>query len=294
MLKHLIFISLLFQSSFSYSSELQLSDNYLEKKLEYQLPDNYLQIAKKRCANYKTKKSYVNTQSYKWHISLKDLFILSNKLYDSHKTLFNSVYYDIQEKSFMLPLKNYQSIKLSETVISSLIAHIEIALENNYADEINFSDMGHSHFLIPKDYYKKHFTKYTSFHDRYKKAFNSKKTLLLYHTAEQVDLKVTREGLNYKLPEDEYLRHRYLTRNLIGYLDGSNKLELVQVHDLNTQYNTFGARDLEKSKYKDYEWFSSGHYMYANHQACFPFKKEGVLYYFDISIDGDPYSLEAH
>ena len=102
--------------------------------------------------------------------------------------------------------------------------------------------MGHSHLLIPKDYYKKHFTKYTSFHDRYKKAFNSKKTLLLYHTAEQVDLKVTREGLNYKLPEDEYLRHRYLTRNLIGYLDGSNKLELVQVHDLNTQYNTFWSK----------------------------------------------------
>ena len=280
MTKALSFLICLFYSTLSYS-------NILDPNWK----SDYIELAKIRCAQFKTDKiNYITAQDHKWGLNLKELFNLSRKLYHSKKQLLDKVYYDFRQQSFILPFRQkglIQNIKLTENFIYNLILHIETALEKNYADEINFSDMGHSHFLIPKSNYKNTNIMNRAIH--YENILKSKKTLFVYHTAEQLDMKIKKKDGIYTLPKDDYLRHRYLTRNLIAYNDGSRKLDLVQVNNLNTEYNTF-RNDTQHPEYSNYEWHGAGYFMHANHQGCFPFKKEGSFYYFDISLEG-PHSI---
>ena len=270
---------LLVYSSFSYS-------NILDDSLS---SDDYISLAKKRCS-FSTNPNtspYVTIKDFAWNLGLNKLISLSKKLYHSDKTLYDRIYYNSDEKSFKLPVRlsenKVKNIDISESFILKLISHIETALEKNYAEEINYADMGHSHFLIPKDYFKKISTKNQE--DIYKNIFASPETLFVYHTAEQLDTEVKKIDGTYHLPEDDYLKHRYLTRNLIGYNNNSKQLDVIPMRDL-TSYNTFGISNIKFSKYSEYEWYGAGYYMSANHQGCFPFKKEGDLFYFDISLEG--------
>ena len=285
MIKSLVLLVFLLYSGLSYS-------NILDPNWK----SDYIELAKSRCAQFKTNKiNYITAQDHKWGLSFTDLFNLSRKLYRSKKQLFDKVYYDPRRQSFILPVREdqnlIQNVKLPESFIYNLILHIETALEKNYADEINFSDMGHSHFLIPKSGYKKN-TEGVSRASHYENILKSKETLFVYHTAEQLDMKVKKRNGLFTLPKDKYLRHRYLTRNLIAYNDGSRKLDCVQVNNLETEYNTF-RNNGQHPKYSNYEWHGAGYFMHANHQGCFPFKKEGAFYYFDISLEG-PHSIYTY
>ena len=280
MIKNLIFLSLLFYSTLCYSNILETDSTQ----------NFYIEIAKGRCASSKEDETHIIGKDFKWYLHIDELIKLSRGLYHSNKRLFDRAYYDDRQKSFILPVRESLStthnITLSENFINNLTAHIETALGQRYAEEINFSDMGHSHFLIPKDYYDKKIR--TSIKDRalvYKTILDFKDTLFVYHTAEQLDMKVEKINEEYHLPKNDYLKHRYLTRNLIGYNNNSNKLDVVQVEDLKKEYNTVGSKHNNK-----YKWFTAGYYMHASHQGCFPFKKFGTVYYFDISLEG-PHSI---
>ena len=265
---------LFFYSSVSYSNPLT---------------NDYIAVSKQRCALPYKNKSYITNKDFSWHLSLLELINLSKSLYHSNKSLYNKAYYDSSQKSFMLPvhvaLNTTKNIKLSENFILNLISHIETALEKNYADEINYADMGHSHFLIPKNYYKEKVgsTKINK-DEEYHNILKSPKTLFVYHTAEQLNI-ANKLGGRYHLPENDYLKHRYLTRNIIGYNNGSKQLDVVPMESL-TNYNTFEIRDIRSSKYNEYKWYGAGYYMSANYQGCFPFLKNGILYYFDLSLEG--------
>ena len=271
----LIFIIFLLYSSLSYS-------NILDKKFNI---NDSIEIAKNRCSGLKNNSSYLTLKDFKWNLHINKLIKLSKKLYQSDKRLLDRVYYDSTQKNFVLPVRmlddTVKNIKLSENFIHNLISHVEMALGNHYVDEINFTDMGHSHFLIPKDYYDKQIALIKDHSVVYERIFNLEEILFVYHTAEQLDMEVEKINGKYHLPADDYLRHRYLTRNIIGYNDGSNKLEVAQVENLGTEYNTVGTPDHNK-----YHWWGAGYYMHASYKGCFPFKKEGQVYYFDMSLQG--------
>ena len=75
--------------------------------------------------------------------------------------------------------------------------------------------------------------------------------------------------------DDDHLKHRYLTRNIIGNNKQVQSLEVVQVDNLKKTYNT--VRSLE-----NYKWWGSGYSIRSNKKACFPYRKAGKTYYFDI------------
>ena len=211
------------------------------------------------------------------------LHTLSESSYTSPHRMYKRAYYDSAERAFVLPFKKYEAIqiiKLTNNFIFNVIFHIEAALENNYADYINFSDMGHSHFLVPKAYYEKEISPMATQNmaEQIEKILSFEETKFLYHTAEQLQI-VQRADDQIILPDDEYLKHRYLTRNIIGDNKRSKKLEIVQVKDLKKEYNT--VRDVE-----GYQWLGFIYFIHANHKGCFPFKKDGNIQYFDINLIG--------
>lgn len=222
-----------------------------------------------------------------WLMNLDKMRLVYENDYWKSSRLPDRVYYSEEEDVFILPFLGYDKnhkIKLTENFIINVIFHIETALEKKYADYIHFSDMGHSHLLIPKDYYEKEIRGSKEFSKIYEKLFSFEGTKFLYHTAEQLSL-VNREKGEFVLPEDEHLKHRYLTRNIIGDNKQTRNLGVVQVKDLKKEYNTV-------RKFSGYEWRGSSYYIKAHHQGCFPFKQDGKTHYFDINFEGEEFLFD--
>lgn len=243
-------------------------------------PINSVATAKNRCLPAHDNANQGKNLFHEWFLSWEQMKPLFDSSYHSPNRLPDRTYYDPIEKVFILPFpysisQNTEKIKLTENFIINVILHIQNALNQHYADYINFSDMGHSHFLIPQDYYKKEIQSISSHNgaEQYEKMLAFEETKFIYHTAEQ--LKLVEEDLS--LPQDLYLRHRYLTRNIIGKNDQSGELTVVQVENLKKEYNTVRRLD-------GHRWWSGGFYISSHHQGCFPYKKGANTYYFDISL----------
>ena len=244
--------------------------------------DNALTQAKTRCLP----ETNNNTSSKKllftnWFLDWEQMDLLFNESYRSPQRLSHKTYYNPTEDTFIMPFFNHldqhnQGIRLTNNFIANIILHIETALENHYADYINFSDLGHSHLLIPQGYYRTILPlSKTNRRQYYEKTLAYRETKFLYHTAEQLQMIDQRDPI--KLPDDRYLRHRYLTRNIIGNNNLSTKLTVVQVKDLTKDFNT--VRSIEK-----YISLVNGHYISSHKDGCFPYKKEHDTYYFDINF----------
>ena len=244
--------------------------------------------AKKRCQKQGNFSQTLGLGDFSWGLSLFDIKQNFQYLYQSSKRLPNPMYYDPTDDLFKIYYKhsiyyNHKNdhIIVTENFIRNTILHIELALKKSYADFINFSDMGHSHFLIPENYYNAHIKNVPihKTHLMYTKIIGNKHTKILYHTAEQLKMSIRTQDQKIQLLKDSYLQYRYFHRNIIGDNKLSGRLKVVQVEDPLKKYNTV-------TKVKGYRWWGSGNTIHSHQQACIPYKYENQTYYFDINFDG--------
>ena len=270
--KIFVYFSFSFFTSFSFSIQENL---YFKQAIE---------TAKHRCFPTKTKQeSLVFSFGPNWFISLDEIKKLFEIEYETSHKLSTRVYYELEQDIFFLPQidPSYPLIPLTENFIINVMMHIEMALEQKYADYIHFADMGHSHVFIPIKYYEQEIIN-TANSEIYNKILNHKESKFIYHTAERLKMIKDRvQGEQITFLDDNYLKHRYLTRNIIGNNKQVQSLEVVQVDNLKETYNT--VRSLE-----NYKWWGSGYSIRSNKKACFPYKKAGKTYYFDISFEDPP------
>ena len=157
-------------------------------------------------------------------------------------------------------------------LIESVTTHIEMALAMGYAEHIIFSDMGHSHILIPLDDLIK--SSPPRWADTLSFYYNHPRTKFLYHTAEQLQM-MSEDG---SLIDDPYLQRRYFTRNLIADNTNSGNLYILQAPPTES-FNT--VRTFPRHHY------GAGFDISANQDGCFPFfDKDNKLKFFDISPSG--------
>ena len=240
--------------------------------------DQYLKTAKTRCVRVPPNNSFLTQKDFKWGVSLFEMKKIFNHLYSSSKRLLNHMYYDPAQDVFKIPFET-QDILITENFIKNTILHVETALQKKYADYINFSDMGHNHFLIPKRYNETiKSIPLNQKHLSYEKIMAYSGTKTIYHTAEQLYMNESKKQGKITIT-DPYIKYRYLNRNVIGSNDLSGDLQILQVNKPMKQFNTI-------SDVEDYIWWGAGIYLHANKQSCFPYKKEGKTYYFDISLEG--------
>ena len=188
-------------------------------------------------------------------------------------------YYDEASGRFVMPLQESWGGQtfVSKRLVENVRRHIETALARGYVDYPFFPDMGHTHIFVPQEHWDAEYKDYpvSGFGERFGLLFDAPKLTLLYHTAEQ--LQVLDEDGN--LLDDNHLRWRFLTRNLVGDNDGAGITNLL--HEPDSKANT--ARDLEGHQY-----FGSGFNITATSEGCFPYIHDGKPYYFDISMTDLP------
>ncbi|MGI9549533.1 MAG: hypothetical protein ACR2M7_06145 [Bdellovibrionales bacterium] len=247
--------------------------------------DSLIEEAKIRCKKQANFYQRLSFGDFSWGLSLFDIKKNFQYLYQSSKRLSNPMYYDPTDDLFKIYYThNNANIIVTENFIKNTILHIQTALKKSYADFINFADMGHSHFLIPKSYYNSHIkdTPINETHVIYTKIIRNKNTKVLYHTAEQLKMSIKNQGntnQDIQLLKDSYLQYRYFNRNIIGDNKLSGRLKVVQVEDPLKKYNTvIGV--------KGYRWWGNGNTIHSHRDACIPYKHEKQTYYFDINFDG--------
>jgi hypothetical protein len=170
--------------------------------------------------------------------------------------------------------KGQTTFKLSKNFLKNITDHVEQGLSNKYVDYIMFSDMGHSHFFIPEKFYNEELSPIpVGERDKmYEKLFAHEGLRTLYHTAEQLLML----DENNQLIADRHTQWRFYTRNLLGFNDGSKRIELL--HQELNMANT--ARDYKAG----YRYWGAGYNISANKNGCFAYKDKGETKYFDISL----------
>ena len=201
-------------------------------------------------------------------------------VYLSNKRLKDRTFFDGQKDRFIMPFptrNSFKPIHLEVRFIKSIIRNVEVALENDYVQYIYFPDMGHSHLLIPLDYYNQEIASLPqgNSHLVYEKALAYEGTKFLYHTAEKLQM----TDNNRKLLDNEYLQWRYYTRNPVGDNMAKGTIRILKL--LGDVFNT--VRSLEGHRYY------AGFNISANENGCFPYEHKGKKYYFDISLKDLPY-----
>jgi hypothetical protein len=233
-------------------------------------------MAKSRCQKPDTNEPLVYSSDFKWKTSRNEMKNKYIEIYESGKRLNKRAYYNGDD--FIIPVDVYGrknvTFKLTERFLRNITDHIEQGLANKYVDFIMFPDMGHSHFFIPEKFYLEELHGYAvNERDRmYEKLYSHQGLRILYHTAEQ--LRMLDE--NNQLINDRYTQWRFYTRNLIGFSDGSKRIELL--HQELNMANT--ARDYKSG----YKYWGAGFNISASKDGCFPFLNKGKIEYFDISL----------
>lgn len=221
----------------------------------------------------------VYSSDFKWGMTLAEIKDKANEMYKSEKRLAKRAYYDESIKSFVFPGESSRggNVRIPDQFIKTISKHVEKAYERQYVDALIFPDMGHSHFLIPNDYYKKELEPLpvSQFNLLYEKIMQNPSVKVVYHTAEQ--LSVMDE--NKKLLEDKKLQWRYFTRNLVGHNTAEPDLEIVNA-TANSPANTVSQID-----FKNYNWWGGGFNIHASKNGCFSFKKDGKIFYYDLSLE---------
>ncbi len=231
------------------------------------------------CAKPQGDEVIVHRSDFQWNQELSEIKERAERLYKEGKRLDRRAYLREDGKVVIphsVPSNGEQEIELTERFLQSIRLHIEKGLELRYVDSITFSDMGHSHFFIPQDFFNQEIAPLpvSQQHIAYQKMLAHEGLKILYHTAEQ--LKMLEEDRS--LVKDRHIQWRYFTRNLVGDNQAQGNMELI--HQEDHSYNT--ARDYKTG----YRYWGAGFYLTANKDGCFPFKHKGETYYFDINLRG--------
>jgi hypothetical protein len=228
----------------------------------------------------------VSGRDFRWNQPLDEIQRRARGLYEDGKRLRNRAFLD-EDRGLLMPVSSFSGTQYSELTpkfILSVRRHIEEALRFRYVDAIMFSDMGHSHFFIPNDFYDRELA-HLPVRDRdvfYTKVLAHEGLKMLYHTAEQL----TMLDEDRQLLADRHIQWRFFTRNLVGDNKGLGKLEFV--HQQDHSYNT--ARDYQPG----YRYWGAGFYVTASKDGCFPFTHQGETYYFDLNLDGFDMSVSGN
>lgn len=218
---------------------------------------------------------------FRWNQPLSEIRERADRLYQEGKRLKSRAYVN-EEGEVVVPyirLSQVQDVRLEPRFILSVRRHIEEALRLGYVDDIIFSDMGHSHFFVPWEFYNDVIAPIglEEGHLRYEKMLAHEELKMLYHTAEQLEM-LDEER---KLIDDRKVQWRFFTRNLVGDNKGQGHLELL--HNETHSHNT--GRSYEES----YRYWGAGFYITANKDGCFPYVHNGTVKYFDLNLHGFDY-----
>jgi hypothetical protein len=228
-----------------------------------------------RCETAGAQEQVLYSSDLKWGQAPDEMAELYEQIYASGKRLPDRAFYDHERGTFILPIDPTWGgeVMLSTRLIDSVRGHLELALEREYADFPFFSDMGHSHLLIPEEHWSETYEglEVSERANLYAQLFDDPKLRVLYHTAEQ--MKQLDE--DDQLLADRYLQWRYYTRNIVGDNRGAGTLEIIK--DFTQLANT--ARDLAGHVY-----FGAGFNVSASKDGCFPFTVGGETRYFDLSL----------
>lgn len=252
-----------------------------------------LELAKERCTPFKDTDAVLTMKNFKNTQTKEDMQKLYDETYESEGRLPNRVGYYGDVDSFISQRGSKHQGDFPKDYIKSVITQIEKMIRLNYIKHVFYSDLGHSHFFIPMDYYleeisgKKYLaTKSASI------AMLSKGMKTLYHTAELLHV---RDSETKELFKDTYVQWRFYTRNPVASFNADVEL-LTDFSGLGNTVRDYFP-DIE-----NYRYFA-GYYISANKNGCFPFEnKEGELSYFDLSFDapiyestgGQAIGFEAH
>ncbi len=227
------------------------------------------------CTPENQQESFLSLSDFKWGQSLEELVSRFTNLYQSDKRLKQRAFWDSKANQFFLPYNSFNggTVQLSPQLIESVTSHIEKALQLRVVDAVFFSDMGHSHLLIPQVRFDQIYSQFEvkEFSRMYKDLFQDSSIKILYHTAEQLK---TRDDNGVILP-DPRIQHRFKTRNLVGPNNKSEGLQFLT--NPNSSANT--AHELE-----GYKYWGAGFNLSAHKNGCFPFQANGQTYYFDLSL----------
>lgn len=235
-------------------------------------------VRAKTCTVQDSSEPIVHNEDFAWNSTLPEIMRRADRLYLDGKRLKERAFIN-EQGQIVIPINvigETRYVRLEDHFIKSIRAHIENALKRNYVDAIIFSDMGHSHFFIPKDFYEKELQGIpTNEREKlYEKMLAHQGLKILYHTAEQLKM---RDG-DGELVDDRHIQWRFFTRNLVGDNRAQGHLELIHQEDHN--YNTGRSYD------ENYRYWGAGFYLTANKDGCFPFVHKGKTYYFDLNLSG--------
>ncbi len=228
-----------------------------------------------RCQPEAAENAKLYSSDLKWHQPLPAMLALYGNIYQSGKRLPKRAYWDSVRGQYLLPyhMAGNTPIVVTEEFIGAVRTHIEKALVRKYADAVFFSDMGHSHMLIPEQKYHDEYRDIPAdeHSELYSKAFADREVRFLYHTAEQMEMSGA----------EPHIIWRQFTRNLVGEnrTGGEVNIEAGYHEPGHTLRDVVG-----------YRWFSAGFNLSASKDGCFPFTTPaGVTMYFDLSM----YDLES-
>jgi hypothetical protein len=242
------------------------------------LMPNFAQAAPARACSAPAKdEPVVYANDFHWGQSRDDQKKKFDWLYSSGKRLQGRMYYNEASKGYELN-QPYGIVKVDPQFIASVTRHLEISLQRQYAENIFFPDMGHSHFYVPE----KEWPALKDEPERnklYERMFALRSLKILYHTAEQLQVK-SGEHSEGPFPQDPVLLWRYFSRNVFGdNAGGENVAILFNGPD---GYNSV-------SNVPGYFLYSAGFNVSASKDGCFPFQQDGKTLYFDLSLEDLPY-----
>ncbi len=239
---------------------------------------NWAEI-EKRCQRPAADEPIIYSDDFQWGISAEEMGESFDKIYHADKRLSGRAYYDEETRQYLLPAKSAWggAVVLPTRLIENVRRHIEKALLRGYAEYVFFPDMGHAHLFVPDEIWEAEYksTPVSEMSLMYSRIFDDPELLVLYHTAEQLQM-LTEES---ELLDDRHLRWRFFTRNLVGDNAYLSRLDLL--HEPTHPSNT--SRKLPGHRYN-----GSGFDISANKNGCFPYVVDGVTYWFDFSLTDPP------
>lgn len=231
--------------------------------------------SKPECAPESPQETFLKLSDFKWGQSLEELISRFSVHYQSDKRLKKRAFWDSKSNQYFLPYNSHNggAVRLSPQLIQSVASHIEEAFHQNVIDAVFFSDMGHSHLLIPQSRFDQFYDRFEvkEFSRMYEALFEDPSIKILYHTAEQLK---TRDDNGVILP-DPRLQFRFQTRNLVGPNDNSKNLQFLT----NPKSPANTAHELE-----GYKYWGAGFNLSAHKNGCFEYNMNGVTTRFDLSL----------
>ncbi len=241
--------------------------------------DRWAEIAA-RCTAPASDEPIVYGSDFKWDYSPEEMAARFPEIYESGKRLSQRARFDAETGTFILPSEDSWGgpVTLPRRFVENVTLHIQQALEHSYAEHVFFPDMGHNHFFIPETHWDAEYagTPVDQTSPMYSRLLDDPKLLVFYHTAEQLQT-LDEDG---ELLPDEWIQWRHQTRNVVGDNNWEGHIELLQ----NPESPANTAHD-----YPGHRYYGAGFNLSASKDGCFPFRDQGELKWYDLSLDDLPY-----